>query len=57
MGLRHDHAANQSDHKCMEAPAPFQLQNASVGGRGLQPEFHSADWPRIREAAYEERGR
>ena len=35
---------------------PFQLQDASVGGRGLQPEFQSADWQRIREAAYEGRG-
>ena len=37
-------------------PAPFQLQDASIGGRGLQPEFQSADWHRIREAAYEGRG-
>ena len=36
-------------------PAPCQ-QDASVGGRGLQPEFQSADWHRIREAAYEGRG-
>ena len=36
--------------------AQFQLQDASVGGRGLQPEFQNADWQRIREAAYEGRG-
>ena len=35
---------------------PAQLQDASVGGRGLQQEFQSADWQRIREAAYEGRG-
>ena len=34
----------------------FVLRDASVGGRGLQPEFQDADWPRIREAAYEGRG-
>ena len=39
-----------------EEPVPFQLQDASVGGRGLRPEFQSADWHRIRKAAYEGRG-
>ena len=39
-----------------EEPAPFQLQDASVGGRGLHPEFRGANWHRIREAAYEGRG-
>ena len=36
--------------------APFQSQDASVGGQGLQPEFQSADWHCIHEAAYEGRG-
>ena len=34
----------------------FQLQDASVGGRGLRTEFQSTDWRRIRDAAYEGRG-
>ena len=34
----------------------FVLRDASVGGRGLRPEFQDADWARIREAAYEGRG-
>jgi hypothetical protein len=36
--------------------ARFRLRDASFRGKGLQPEFRSADWERIREAAYEERG-
>lgn len=36
--------------------APFRLRKASFRGNGLQPEFRGADWQRIREAAYEERG-
>lgn len=36
--------------------SPFRLRDASVGGRGLRPEFRGADWERIREAAYEEHG-
>ena len=39
-----------------EEAIPFQLQDASVGGRGLRPEFRGAGWHRIREAAYEGRG-
>ena len=34
----------------------FRLRDASVGGRGLQPQFREADWARIREAVYEDRG-
>jgi predicted transcriptional regulator len=30
----------------------FALEDASVGGRGLRPEFAGADWSRIRDAAY-----
>lgn len=36
--------------------AAFQLRDASFEGRGLQPEFRDADWQRLRDAAYEERG-
>jgi hypothetical protein len=34
----------------------FRLRDASVDGRGLQPEFRAADWDRIRDATYEGRG-
>lgn len=34
----------------------FELRDASVGGRGLRPEYREADWQRIRDAAYEGRG-
>ena len=33
----------------------FKLRDASVGGRGLQPAYRGADWPRIREAIYKDR--
>lgn len=36
--------------------AGFNLRDASVGGRGLQPEFRDADWSRVRAAIYEGRG-
>ena len=39
-----------------EKLVPFQLPDASFGGKGLRPEFQGADWHRIREAAYEGRG-
>jgi hypothetical protein len=35
---------------------PFTLRDASVDGRGLQPEFAGADWAPLRDAAYEGRG-
>ncbi len=39
-----------------QAPAPFTLRDASVGGRGLQAAFREAGrdriWDRIRDAAY-----
>ena len=31
-----------------EDPARFRLEQASVGGRGLQREYQGAEWPRIR---------
>ena len=34
----------------------FELKDASVGGRGLQPLYRDAEWARIRESAYEDRG-
>ena len=34
----------------------FQLRDASVGGNGLRDEYRDADWAKIREAAYGERG-
>ena len=37
-------------------PQRFVLRDASVAGRGLQREYRDADWARIREAAYEDRG-
>lgn len=35
--------------------ATFRLRDASVEGKGLQPEFRDAGWDRIRDAIYEER--
>jgi len=35
---------------------PFRLRDASVGGRGLTPEFENASWEQIRAAIYEGRG-
>ena len=29
----------------------FRLRDASVGGRGLTPEFHGASWERLRDAS------
>ena len=34
----------------------FKLRDASVGGNGLRDEYRDADWAKIREAAYAERG-
>jgi len=36
--------------------AAFQLRDASVNGRGLQPEFRDQEWSTLRRAAYEGRG-
>ncbi len=36
--------------------AGFKLKNASVGGGGLQADYRDADWSRIREAVYKDRG-
>ncbi|MGE0798658.1 MAG: hypothetical protein AB7G13_05755 [Lautropia sp.] len=36
-----------------EAPAaPFRLRDASVPGKGLQGRWRTAEWERIRDAAY-----
>jgi len=35
---------------------PFKLRDASVGGRGLKPEFAGAGWGKIRDSIYEGRG-
>ena len=48
-GLR---LAMKADRKA----AGFRLRDASVCGRGLQPEFEGADWSRLRAAIYEGRG-
>ncbi|MCY3778522.1 MAG: DUF2191 domain-containing protein [Candidatus Aminicenantes bacterium] len=34
----------------------FKMRDASVGGRGLQPSYRGADWPRIRDTIYKDRG-
>lgn len=34
----------------------FELRDASVSGRGLQPPFRGTEWTRIRESIYEGRG-
>ena len=34
----------------------FKLRDASVGGRGLQPSYRGADWPRIRDTIFKDRG-
>lgn len=47
-GLRAVIARHRSSHA-------FRLRDASVGGRGLQPEFADASWERIRAASYGER--
>ncbi|MDE2979217.1 MAG: DUF2191 domain-containing protein [Acidobacteriota bacterium] len=51
MAMRADRA-RRSDRKSDR----LVLRDASVGGHGLQPEFRSADWSRIRAAIYERRG-
>ena len=34
----------------------FRLRKASFKGRGLRPELRDAEWGRLRELAYEDRG-
>lgn len=34
----------------------FELRDAAVDGRGLQPEFRDGGWDRIRDALYEDTG-
>ena len=33
----------------------FKLRDASIAGRGVQPDFADADWARIRAASYGDR--
>jgi hypothetical protein len=33
----------------------FRLRDASVDGRGLQPEFRTGGWERVRDAIYDPR--
>jgi predicted transcriptional regulator len=47
-GLRAVIARHQSSRQ-------FAMRDASIGGRGLQPEFAGASWERIRAASYGER--
>ena len=35
--------------------SPFKLRDVSVSGGGLSPEFQSASWEQIRDAAYDAR--
>jgi Bacterial antitoxin of type II TA system, VapB len=37
--------------------APFRLRKASFRGKGLRPELADAGWDRLRDLAYEGRGR
>jgi hypothetical protein len=37
-------------------PGTFRLRRASFRGQGLQPGARDANWERIREMAYEDRG-
>lgn len=34
----------------------FKLRDASVNGKGLQPEFQNQPWPSVRDRIYEGRG-
>lgn len=36
--------------------AHFKLRDASVNGKGLQPEYRDADWEQVRDAIYPEQG-
>jgi hypothetical protein len=36
-------------------PERFRLRDASVGGRGVQPEFRTGGWERLRDTIYETR--
>lgn len=38
------------------AAKPFRLRDASIKGKGLNPEFADADWSTVRDMIYEGRG-
>jgi Bacterial antitoxin of type II TA system, VapB len=40
--------------KQRSAEPPFVLEDASVDGNGLQPEFRGAGWEQIRDAIYQQ---
>lgn len=35
---------------------PFKLRDASVNGKGLNPEFQDASWEQLRDAIYPKQG-
>ncbi|WP_197507696.1 type II toxin-antitoxin system VapB family antitoxin [Mycobacterium sp. ACS4331] len=39
--------------KQRSATSAFELPDASVDGRGMQPEFRGASWAQIRDAVYD----
>jgi hypothetical protein len=39
-----------------KTPRPFTLRDASVGGRGVNPELASQNWDTIRDLTYKDRG-
>ena len=38
------------------AAEPFKLHDASVNGKGMNPEFRDASWEQLRDTLYQERG-
>lgn len=48
-GLRHVLASKTDE-------ASFKLRDASVNGKGLNPEFHEAGWEQLRDAIYAKLG-
>ena len=40
----------------LREPKPYKLQDASVGGQGLQPGQEALSWAEVRDMIYEGRG-